>query len=80
MNLPIIGQPLAGYTQLGKVSSHVLLLQHPCDLLAFRGVCCGYVHKNRSNDLKERLLDQAWARMPHSPPFWGVVHIAYPKA
>ena len=30
-------------------------------------------------DLKERLLDQAQARASYTPPFFGVVRVAYSK-
>ena len=32
------------------------------------------------NHLEERLLDQVQARASHTPPFWGVIRVAYPKA
>ena len=32
------------------------------------------------NHLKERLLDQAQVQASYTPLFWGVIHVAYPKA
>ena len=32
------------------------------------------------NHPEEMLLDQAQARTPYTPLFWGVIRVAYPKA
>ena len=33
-----------------------------------------------TNHLEERLLDQAQARASYTPPFWGAIRVAYPRA
>ena len=40
----------------------------------------GFLMQGVANHLEERLLDQATARVSFTPPFLGVIRVAYPKA